>query len=205
MPLPAPANFVVSTGAHYGEIDWSWDPVVGAVSYNFYRTSEAVDATYFFVGSVPATEDTTATNANLQPNTQYWYVMAAVDADGVQGALSLNDSAVTIGPGDAPPRAPSGVTVRSAYDRNILSWGPGAADVFAWDVKRSLTPGGPYTTIASEIGEPAYIDTGLTPETTYYYVIVADNLLKSADSEEVAGTPRIFFGRQVRMIVRRRR
>lgn len=204
MPLAAPQNFTAVTGTYYGEINLSWDAVIDAVQYNVYRRRTAVGGTYAFVG---ITTEITLTLEGMAGDTSYDFVAAAVDVDGLQGALSAPATATTLGAGDAPPRAPAGLSVRSGHEQNVLSWDSGAADVFAWRVKRSTDQGGPYTTIpgVEMWGEPRYTDTGLTNETTYYYVVDAFNLLWSADSAEIAGTPRETITRVVRSLVRRRR
>lgn len=70
-----------------------------------------------------------------------------------------------------------------------LSWNPvdGAA---SYIIKRSTTPGGPYTPIAAGLTGTAYTDPYVTNGTTYYYVVTAivgggDNL----NSKEASITP----------------
>src|SRR6185312_16915383 len=59
----------------------------------------------------------------------------------------------------------------------------------SYNVKRSTTSGGPYTTIASPT-TPGYTNTGLTNGTTYFYVVSALNgSLESNNSTEVNATP----------------
>jgi hypothetical protein len=43
----------------------------------------------------------------------------------------------------------------------------------SYTVKRATTPGGPYTTIASNVTALSYSDSGLSNGTTYYYVVSA--------------------------------
>ncbi|MFZ4456876.1 MAG: T9SS type A sorting domain-containing protein [Bacteroidales bacterium] len=66
--------------------------------------------------------------------------------------------------------------------KSFLSWKavPGAT---GYKVKRATVAGGPYTTIATTFS-PSYTDTGLTENTTYYYVVTATNsTLESAASD----------------------
>ena len=57
-----------------------------------------------------------------------------------------------------------------------------------YNVKRSTTNGGPYTTIASTAGT-SYTDTGLNNGTTYYYVVSASDASgESPNSAQVAAT-----------------
>lgn len=67
-----------------------------------------------------------------------------------------------------------------------LSWNPteGAA---GYSVKRSTTPGGPYTTIAVDVTATSYNDPGLASGETYYYVVSAlGNSGESLDSGEAS-------------------
>jgi hypothetical protein len=70
-----------------------------------------------------------------------------------------------------------------------LTWNaiPGAA---SYSVERSMTPGGPYTPIISDLTETSYADKNVTANTTYYYIVKA----KMSDTEtitsaEVSATP----------------
>lgn len=70
-----------------------------------------------------------------------------------------------------------------------LSWA-GSAYAQSYNVKRSTTSGGPYTTLAM-VGPKSlfYVDSGLTVNTTYYYVVSANNPDgESANSAEVVAT-----------------
>lgn len=87
-----------------------------------------------------------------------------------------------------PPAPPTGLTATGLGTRISLSWtgSPGAA---GYNVKRSLTRGGPYTVIVSGVAGTAYPDTGLAARTTYYYVVSARNAAgESADSNEASAT-----------------
>ena len=68
------------------------------------------------------------------------------------------------------PNAVTGVTVSLVDGKATLNW---SADAYAngYNVKRSTTSGGPYTTVASGVGATTYVDAGLAYSTTYYYVL----------------------------------
>ena len=60
----------------------------------------------------------------------------------------------------------------------------------SYNVKRSTTDGGPYTTIASGVTTTSYTNTGLTNGTTYYYVVSAVNSVgESGNSNQASATP----------------
>jgi hypothetical protein len=85
---------------------------------------------------------------------------------------------------------PSGLVAVAGAGQVTLNWNV-AVQATNYNVKRSLTSGGPYTTVASPAG-PVYTDTGLTNGTTYYYVISALRPSgQSANSSEVNATPQL--------------
>ena len=71
-----------------------------------------------------------------------------------------------------------------------LTWSaPGGAT--GYNVKRSLTGGGPYTTVGTATGT-SYLDSTVTNGTTYYYVVSATNgSVESANSSEVSVIPNL--------------
>jgi hypothetical protein len=90
----------------------------------------------------------------------------------------------------APPPAP-GVIAATDYGQVTLSWTASKGAV-GYNVKRSLTNGGPYTVIAPNLAGTNYLDGGLANLTTYYYVVSALNAAgESANSGQVAATPGI--------------
>jgi hypothetical protein len=70
----------------------------------------------------------------------------------------------------------------------ILAWSA-STTASSYNVKRSTTTGGPYTTVASAT-TTNYVDTGLTNGTKYYYVVSAVNVNgESGNSTEASATP----------------
>jgi hypothetical protein len=83
---------------------------------------------------------------------------------------------------------PSGLVAMAGSDQVTLSWGI-SVQATNYEVKRSLTSGGSYATIASPSG-PGYTDTSLTNGVTYYYVVSALRPSgQSANSSEASATP----------------
>ncbi|MBI5386816.1 MAG: metallophosphoesterase [Verrucomicrobia bacterium] len=93
----------------------------------------------------------------------------------------------TLASGGAPP-APSGLVATAGNAQVLLTWNA-SVGATGYQVKRSLTSGGPYTTIASAV-TPTHTDIGLANGTTYYYVVSAVNSeAESADASEANATP----------------
>jgi len=93
-----------------------------------------------------------------------------------------------------PPAAPANLTATAVSSNRIdLDWDDNTeSDLAGYTVKRATTSGGPYTSIATGVTSSNYSDTGLSPETTYYYVVSAkDNSNNSSENsaEASATTP----------------
>jgi fibronectin type 3 domain-containing protein len=76
---------------------------------------------------------------------------------------------------DAAPVAPTSFTgsVLSAT-QDSLQWNAGS-NARSYNLKRSLSASGPFTTIAPRLTQLQYMDTALSPSTTYYYVVSSLN------------------------------
>ncbi len=70
-----------------------------------------------------------------------------------------------------------------------LSWTP-VPGVTGYNLKRSLTAGGPYTLLAGGVTGTNYTDTSVVNGVAHYYVVTAvSNNLESVDSPEASATP----------------
>jgi fibronectin-binding autotransporter adhesin len=87
------------------------------------------------------------------------------------------------------PSVPAGVGASAGNAQVSLAWSA-SSNATGYLVKRATTSGSDYTTVASAVTATSYVDTGLTNDTTYYYVIEAVNALgTSGNSSEVSATP----------------
>jgi regulation of enolase protein 1 (concanavalin A-like superfamily)/fibronectin type 3 domain-containing protein len=85
------------------------------------------------------------------------------------------------------PAAPTGLTATAGNSVVSLAWTSSASN---YQLKRSLTAGGPYTIVAPAVTGTTYVDKGLTNGVTYRYALSALNTVgESADSAEVTATP----------------
>lgn len=163
--IPAPAN-VVATPVSQTQINTTWDAVPNAIAYVVYR-STTPDGTYQYVGTTtePAFSDT-----GLTPNTTYYYRVAAV-VGGVEGSPSAYAAATTFPAVPVPP-APANVHAQALSCTEILVAWDASAGAEGYNVYRSTSPDGPYQLVGTTAA-PDFIDTGLSPSTTYYYIIQA--------------------------------
>lgn len=87
-----------------------------------------------------------------------------------------------------PPGIPSGLSATPGDNRVDLAW-TASIGAASYDVKRSTSQGGPYSTVGSP-ATTSYADTTVTNGTPYYYVVSAVNTFgANADSGEVSATP----------------
>lgn len=87
------------------------------------------------------------------------------------------------------PASPFHLVATPGDSMNKLTW-ESVTGSTSYTVKRSTSPGGPYTDIIS-VTDNSYIDNSVTNGTTYYYVITATNTAgESTNSNEASATPR---------------
>jgi hypothetical protein len=119
-----------------------------------------------------------ALDGSFYTTEDYYHIIRHVTGTGLQPPLP------------PVPAAPTGLTATAGYGQVLLTWvtSPGATN---YNIKRSLSSGGPYTTIASTAGTiTSYTDTNVIDGTTNYYVVSALNTGgESANSLEVSATP----------------
>ncbi|WP_235533085.1 glycoside hydrolase family 6 protein [Paenibacillus sp. Leaf72] len=80
----------------------------------------------------------------------------------------------TNGGGTTAPAAPAALTATAGNAQVSLSW-TASAGATSYNVKRSLSASGPFTTVAANVSGTSYTNTGLTNGTIYYYVVSAVN------------------------------
>ncbi|HET6384205.1 MAG TPA: fibronectin type III domain-containing protein, partial [Armatimonadota bacterium] len=174
----APTGLTAAAGNT--QVALSWTASAGATSYNVKRATTS-GGPYTTVGN-PTT--TSCADSGLTNGAKYYYVVSAVDS----GGESANSSQVSATPEPPAPPAPTGLSATSGNKQIALSWtaSTGAA---TYNVKRSTTNGGPYTTAGSAT-TTSYTDSGLTNGTTYYYVVSAVNAGgESANSTQIGAAP----------------
>ncbi len=89
---------------------------------------------------------------------------------------------------------PTGLSALAISDSRIdLNWNT-LTNATGYNIKRSTTSGGPYTTIVSNVAATSYSDMGLTLGTTYHYVVSAMiDGEETPDSAEASATPFILI------------
>lgn len=95
-----------------------------------------------------------------------------------------------VGAVTAPPDAPSGLNATAGTNLVSLSWTAADGIPSSYNVKRSSTSAGPYTTIASVTVPTVTYEEAILGGQTYYYVVSAVNVIgEGADSAPIAVSP----------------
>jgi fibronectin type 3 domain-containing protein len=164
------------------QVSLTWNASTGATSYNVKRATTS-GGPYAVISSPMGTSfaDTTVANGTI-----YFYVVSAVNSAG-ESANSNQVSATPAAPVVAPS-APTGLAATAGNAQVSLTWNA-STGATSYNVKRSTTSGGPYTTIASPT-TTSFTDTTVANGTTYFYVVSAVNTAgESANSNQVSATP----------------
>ncbi len=180
--LAAPA--AVTPTVTGNQVGLTWNAVAGAWGYNVAFNSNAIGST------APVSQDfnlnaTTWTSSALQPNVVYTLAVSAVNVrgKGSETTLSLVLTDPISGAALQPPRA---FWATAGLRQHTLSW-TASSGATSYNVQRSTTSGGPYTTVASNVVGTTFTDTLLADATTYYYVVTAVSASgESPDSNQLS-------------------
>jgi len=86
---------------------------------------------------------------------------------------------------DAAPVAPATITgIVLSSSQDSIKWSA-AANARSYNIKRSLSANGPFTTIAPKVTMLQYQDTALSAATTYYYIVTALNTAGESSASPV--------------------
>ncbi|MBV8878992.1 MAG: hypothetical protein JOZ69_20550, partial [Myxococcales bacterium] len=161
-PPAAPSKLTAVPGN--GSVALTWSEVAGATSYALYRAASA-DGPFAVIATSAAGSalDSSAANGTL-----YHYSVTARNT----GGESARSAGVTAAP-LAPPTAPTGLSATPGNGSVALSWNA-SPRASAYNVRRSLSPTGPFETIGSVPGT-TLPDTTVTNGTLYHYTVSAVN------------------------------
>lgn len=144
--------------------------------------SPTTGAGYTIFGTVPA-NTTSFSNTGLTPETTYFYIVRARNAQG----LSANSNEVSGTTPPAPPAAPSGLVldIISSFQLN-LRWSDHATNETGYRLQRRIGTGSWEPAISLPANATSYQDVGLEEGTTYSYRVWALNV--NGDSALLEGS-----------------
>lgn len=174
----APSNLIAtSTGTSVINLTWT-DNATNETSYILQR-SLASGSGFATIATIGA-NTTTYSNTGLNSSTTYYYRVQAANGGG-SSAWSNIAAATTLAP-PTPPAAPSNLTAAATgCNAILLKWIDNAANETSFEVRRSLTVSGTYSTIATLTSNTTtYTNTGLTKGKKYYYMVRAINAAGSS-------------------------
>jgi hypothetical protein len=163
----------VTTSAGNNQVVLNWTAVTGATRYDVFRNESGCSMGFTRVGQ-PTTNtytDTTVVNGI----TYYYRVQAFADGGGCSGTYGPVSACVSATPVPCiTPGAVSGLVASPAGDNQIsLSWINGSPASVAFNVYRAIgaCPGSGYTRIATGVPTTSYVDTPVSGQITYAYVV----------------------------------
>jgi fibronectin type 3 domain-containing protein len=167
---PAAPALSVTAGSNSASLSWSGSSGV----YDVYRNETGCNA-----GFTKVTNDTSSTgftdSAVANGVTYYYQVVAQPSGnEAAASAPSTCQSVTPTGGTCTPPAAPTGVTASATSQTAInVSWSA-SSGATSYAISRSTTSGGPYTQVGTS-ATTSFADSGLSCNTTYYYVVSASN------------------------------
>ncbi|MEJ6634082.1 MAG: carbohydrate-binding protein [Akkermansiaceae bacterium] len=184
-PTEAPTNLTEEPLSNGTTIRLTWDAVPDSIGYTVKRSTSPG-------GPYSIVSDTVTSNAfvdaGLTTGTPYYYVIVTRYSGGFESADSATIEAVLSNPTEAPTNLTeeplsNGTTIRLTWDT--------VPDAIGYAVKRSTSPGGPYSIVSDTVTSSAFVNTGLTTGTPYYYVIITrySGGFESEESAEIEAVP----------------
>ncbi len=191
-PVPGPpTNVRVTKGPRYVRVGWS-APSTGATKYQIYRRIARHGYEY---ARIATTSDTYFYEllAGLNPGTEYYYRVKAVNSLGDAGPWSnygaiITPKQETISPTAIPGR-PTNVRVTMGPRYIRVGWSPPSTGATKYHIYRLIGRDGNKLTRIATTSEIYFYElvAGLNPGTTYYYRVKAVNSLGDTGPLSTAG------------------
>lgn len=180
-PPAAPAR-LTAMAVSFSQINLQWADLSGNESgFQLERSGTGTDG-WTKVADLAANA-TTYSDPNRNPRTRYFYRVRAVNAAGSSDYSNVADATTP----DSPPAAPAQLTATAASTTQInLQWTDASDNETGFELERS-TDGLTFTKITDVAANATtYPNTGLTPNTRYYYRIRAKNAVGTSGYSAVA-------------------
>lgn len=183
-PPASPTN-LQGTAINCNQIDITWqDNATDETNYIVERKIEG--GSYSAIKTLPA-NTTVYSDTTVSANTKYYYKVKAKNSYGDSGYS--NEINITTPPCGTPPNAPTNLTLNVVSSTQInLTWTDNSNNESGFKIERKIE-GGSYLEIASVgVNVTSYNDTSLSPNTKYYYKVIAYNSFGQSSSNEASAT-----------------
>ncbi len=186
-PPSSPTN-LTGTIVSCHQVDLSWNDN-SSDEDSFIVERKESSGSYSVIATLPA-NTTSYSDTTVSAETTYYYRVKAHNSWGDSGYSNVVN--ITTPACGTPPAAPTNLTATPASSDTIeLSWTDNSDNEDGFRIERKET-GGTYSEIATlPANTTSYTDTGLNPETTYYYRVRAYNSFGTSgySNEAHATTP----------------
>jgi fibronectin type 3 domain-containing protein len=187
---PAAPALSVTAGSNSAALSWSGSSGV----YDVYRNEASCNAGFLKVANDVAS---TAYNDTAVANGTTYFYQVVAQPSGNEAAASAPSTCQSVTPTGGtctPPAAPTGVTATAtSQTAATVSWSA-SSGATSYTIFRATTSGGPYTQIGTS-ATTSFSSTGLSCNTTYYYVVQASNgTCSSGNSAQAQATTQACTG-----------
>jgi cellulose 1,4-beta-cellobiosidase len=159
------------------------------VVYDVFRNETGCNA-----GFTKVANDVSGTSYadNVVANNFTYYYQVTAQPSGNEACAAVPSTCLSVTPVSAPctpPAAPTGVVATATGQTTATVTWTASAGATGYNILRSTTSGGPYTQVGTS-ATTTFADTGLTCNTTYFYVVQATNApsCASANSAQASTT-----------------
>ena len=178
---PAAPTSLVATPVSSTQIDATWQTSVGATGYRLERSGDGGSTWTLAATTLGAAS---YSDTGLQPATTYAYRVFATNAAGDSPASPTTTASTPAG----LPGTPTNVSATPLSSTQITVMWTASSSATAYRVEHSIDSGANWLAIGTT-ASTSLNDTGLTPDTSYQYRVVATNAIgESAPSATVTAT-----------------
>jgi mono/diheme cytochrome c family protein len=180
---PSPASGLTVQAISSGQVNLTWTDGSNDGGFQIQRansnggpfTPATGPGAFEIIATITTSGVTSYSDMTVMPSTLYYYQIVATNGSDVAAASPYAQVTTPAAPLTAPAM-PSGLTANATAATLIaLSWTDSSSDVADYVIQRS-TDGKTFTTVADQSPTlTTYTDFNLSPQTTYYYRVNAEN------------------------------
>lgn len=167
---PAAISAVNVASTSESTLALNWQPVSGASSYEIWRSSADTSGAASAAQLLKRSEQTSFTDSGLTPATNYVYTLKACAGNACSGGFEIKTKTLAM-PLALPARAYAPTLLKADAYQISFNW-PNVDGASAYRLQRN---DGWEIASGAQLTQTTYIDTGLTPATSYLYRVQACN------------------------------